>query len=921
MRWLAVLGMRLRMLFGRGREIERLDEELQFHLDRQIAENLAAGMSAEEARKAALREFGNPALLREQARAAWSWNWLELLMYDLRYAVRSLRQSPGFTLTALLTLTLAIGANTTIFSLLNAVLLRSLPVRDPQRLAVLNWTMDDGPDGLTSTGYSNYEFSYPAFEHFAKRRDIFSSVFGVAGLGFNQNDVAVTVHGNTTPATASMVTGGYFSGLGIVPAAGRLLDENDLQSSAPRAAVISYAYWQKQFAGSLTALGQSISLNGRSYTIVGVAAPRFTGLQPGLPEELWIPVTDDTAIRPWASDPPPGQSMFASRQWSWLTVVGRLQPGVTPRKAQAALEPEFAGEIREAAGNGFDPGKKLHFQVLSGGRGLQFIQDMYDKPARILMALVALVLLAACANLATLLLARGSARAREIAVRLALGASRARVLRQLLMESLLLSIGGGACGILLAIVTTHAFKVIPSRGVMNVSFDLGPDHTVLAFTAMASILTGVLFGLVPALRATRVDVNSTLKGSVAATTSSDRRSFVLNQSLVAAQAAISVFLLIGSGLFLHSFERLSHQSTGFDARHMLVFQLTPLQDGYKVAQLPELYERVHARLAALPGVHSVTEMRLRLVDNWISNFPVKIEGYKATDGNDPAPLNNFVGPRFLETTGIPLLAGRDFQQTDTASAPKVAIINQAFVEKFFAGRNPIGYHIRYREDYFSGKTISVAIVGVCGNTIYENMHRQAKPTWYSVFQQDAAPLQIENVNFVLRADSDPGLLANSVRAALREIDPGLLVGDLRTQAEQIDYSIAFDRMFTELLIFFGALALLLAAIGLYGTLSYNVARRTRELGIRMALGAQRGALLRSVLVQGLRWVFAGILLGGVAAALSERIVRSMLFGVQPLDWLSFVGAGCVLIVVAILAAYGPAHRAAIIEPMRALRME
>jgi MacB-like periplasmic core domain len=351
MRWFYRRLIQVRMLFLRGRETQRLNAELQYHLDRQIAENLGAGMSAEEARCAALRIFGNPVLLREQTRAAWSWNWLESIVRDLRYTLRVLAQSPGFTLTALITLTLAIGANTAIFSLLNAVLLRSLPIHEPRRLAVLTWTLDNwADDQLTLSGYSDYEFSYPVFERFAKQQKIFSNLFGFASLGFSQGDLAVTSDGDTEPATASMVTGGYFSGLGISPVAGRLLNETDLQPSAPRATVIAYAYWQRKFGGSFAVLGESIGLNGQSYTLVGVAPPGFTGLQPGQPEDLWIPVTDDVAIRPWQSGPPHGQSMFGSRQWSWLTVVGRLQPGVSPKQAQAALEPELAAEVQDATG-------------------------------------------------------------------------------------------------------------------------------------------------------------------------------------------------------------------------------------------------------------------------------------------------------------------------------------------------------------------------------------------------------------------------------------------------------------------------------------------------------------------------------------------------------------------------------------------
>lgn len=911
---------RLIRVFSRRRRYDDISVSIQEHLEERIEELMELGLSRAQAEERARCQFGNVTLIAEHSREAWRWSALESLWADLKYALRQLQKSPGFTVTALVTLALAIGANSATFSLLNAILLRSLPVSDPGQLFILSWSSDGSGDlDITSSGYSGQEFSYPAFERFRDRQQVFSSLFGFASLGFRPGNLAITTNGQTTPATGAMVTGEYFSGLGVTPAVGRLLDAYDLLPSALPVAAISYGYWQRQFGGSLSAIGQIITVNGKPYTIIGVAARGFTGVQPGEPGDLWIPVVDDAAIRPWQSNPPPGEVMLSTHRWWWLTIMGRLRPGVTSKEAEAALDPQFAFESEETTHLTPPTSNRRHIQIGSARRGVQDSQKSYAQPSRILMVLVLLVLLAACANLATLLLARAGVRSGEIAVRLALGAGRWRVLRQLLTESVLLSLAGGALGILFALGAMRTLEAFFSTGNHPLSIDLTLDRMVLAFTAATSVLTGILFGIAPALRSTRVDVNSTLKDSASLGSSYAGSRFTLSKALVLTQAAISTFLLVGAGLFLHSLGRLRAQAIGFHPEHLLVFRLQPTQTGYKPEQLPALYQDVEFRMAALPGVRSATAIQNSLISGWINNFRVHIEGYVPPDAKDPNVLNNTVGRDFLRTTGIPLLAGRDFRDSDAQDSQKVAIINHAFATQFFSGQDPIGHHISFKT--FSGQGVSYEIVGICGDAYYDSLRRPTRPTWYGSYQQYPDVSHLGSMNFAVQVDGNPAALAADVRTALRKLDSRLLITDLKTQSQQIDDSIVSDRMFAELSTFFGALALLLAAIGLYGTMSYSVARRTREFGTRMALGSPRSRLMRMVLSQAVALVLAGTMVGLACAILCGRVVASLLFGVRPQDGYSFVAAALLLITVAALAAWWPARRAAHVDPMQALRSE
>ena len=906
--------------FGRKRRFDDLSVSIQEHLEEKIEDLMEEGLTRRQAAQRAKREFGNVALIQERSREAWQWPRLESIWADVRYAVRQLSKSPGFAMTAILTLTLAVGANTAVFSLMNALLLRSLRVRDPQQLVLMKFDFGSWPPGgFNSSGYSGYEFSYPLFERFQKQDKVFSDVFGYASLGFKEKNVVLRMHGDTQQATGTMVTGGYFAGLGVIPELGRAIDGRDLSASAPRVAVISYAFWQRAFAGSRSALGQGVTLNSTPYTIIGVAPRGFGGVQPGIVDDLWIPISRSATLAPWGTGGL-DDSPTISERWWWLTVIGRLQPGVSKMQAESALSAELVTTMKGLEGANPRPGKLPFIKLEDGSHGMPFMQELYAQPASLLMGLVGLVLLAACANLATLLLARASARQREIAVRLAVGASPARVWRQLLTESLLLSVTGGALGILVAPLATRAISAgMNTRGAEQLSLDMSLDHRVLLFTAAISIFTGLCFGIAPAWRSCRVDVNSALKDGA---TTETGRSRLPMRSLVVLQAAISTVLLIVSGIFLQSLAALRSQTTGFDQDHLLVFQLEPSQSGYAENQLTALYAQIERRLAALPGVRNVTTIGNRFISGWQNNLDVQIEGYTSPDHEDPNVLNNPGGAHFLATAGIPLRMGRDFTESDTAASPKVAIVNEAMAAKYFGARNPIGYHITFKP--WKENPVLYTIVGVCADARYNSLRNEVRPTWYQAMAQEKAG-DLKRVNFMLRASGDPAALISSVSAALRGIDSRLLATEMKTETEQIDISLGSERMFAELSTFFGALALLLAAIGLYGTLAYSVARREREMGIRLALGAERVGLVKLVLAQGLGLVLVGIVAGWAVSAVTGRllahVVEQVLFHVHTLDAFSFVGAALILLTLACAAAVIPARRAASTDPMRALRSE
>ena len=906
---------RLGGLFRTERQEQELAAEMESHLQMHIDDNLRRGMTPEQARRDAILNLGGVEQTKQAYRERSTIPVLENLLRDVRYALRQLRKSPGFAIAAVLTLALGIGANTAIFSLMDAVLLRSLPVKQPDRLFIPNWKAKTWPDNLSLSGYFYYEFSYPMFERFQKEHRLFSSVFGFAPLGMKEGNVAVGLHGHTTAATGSMVTGGYFAGLGVAPVLGRAIAESDARQGAAPVAVISYGYWQRVFAGSASVLGQHITLNAQPYTIVGVAPPKFFGLQAGRQEDIWIPIVESPTLAPWNTPARTGQSMFVSQQWWWLTVIGRLQPGVTQQQAVAALKPVLQSGFQSAFGP-LKAENQPSMEAMSGSRGLDYLEGFYTEPLHILMGIVALLLLATCASLATLLLARAAARSKEMAIRMATGATRARVIRQLLTESVLLSGCGGGLGLLLAFALAHSLATLIASGDFPLRVDVSPDPRVLAFTAAASVLTGILFGLAPASRVTRVDLVASLKETTGTSLGEIRHRFTLGKVLIVLQVAVSMLLLVGAGYMLRSLQKLEYQNIGIGRNHRLIFSIDPTLNGYNNQQQLQLYQTVLSRLQSLPGVKSATTVNVRLISNFFSRGNVDIEGYRPADRNKPLVFFDGVGPQFLETTGIRLLAGRDINDHDTPTSPKVTIINQAMAEKYFGKQDPIGRHITRTLN--KGKVATYEIVGICANAKYTNLRQPTAPTFYYPYTQQQ---HFYGVTFYLQTAGDPKVLVPDVRHVVHDLDPSLLVTDIRSQSDQIDESIVPERILARLATFFGALALLLAAIGLNGTLAYAVNRRSQEIGVRMALGAQRGQVVRLVVGETIVLVCLGIAVGIPLAIASARLVSSQLYGIQTLDLPTLIGASAVLLLAAVLSGYLPARRAARTDPMQALRAE
>jgi predicted permease len=851
------------------------------------------------------------------------------LRQDLRYAIRQLRKSPGFAAIAIIILALGIGANTAIFSLLNAVMFRSAPVHDPAHLVALKWT---SRKELSFSGYSSFEscfddatpqdtsdklvvtnapaewdhcsFSYPMFQHIRLQTGVFSDVTAFAGPA----QLVVAGNGPATIAQGELVTGEFFRTIGVTAALGRTLGHADDVPTAEPVTVLSYSYWQKAFGGSPSILGKTIRLNGTTLTIIGVADPEFTELSPGRAFDMWLPfsVGERLAI-PWfrrGGTPDP-------ENW-WVQLVARTKPGVSLGQAQAATSLLFRNEMLNGSSkvgkSAVDPAVVL----APIQQGLVGIRSVFSQPLYVLMAAVALVLLIACANVAGLMLARSSARQREMAVRVTLGAGRVRVLRQLLTESVLLSVMGGMLGVWLAYFGVRALSAfLMAGGLESFQLHVEPDMRVLAFTIAVSLLSGVLFGLAPALRGVRIDLVPALKqsaGNVSLAPSPGCRHFGLGNTLVVAQVALSVVVLVAAGLLVRTLLNLRSIDPGFDTRNLLLFGIDPTLNGYKEPQIDSLYRQLEARLSALPGVVSASYSFDTLLAGGIMRTDVYPDG--ATE-RPPLPIDVLdVGPRFFETLRIPLVEGRTFSPADLDSSQPLAVVNRAFVRRYLENRNSLG--MRFGND--SKTTKPWEIVGVVNDVKYAGLQDEIRPTAY-------LPLKGASAYFEVRTSGNPAAMISTVRRIVGELDNNLPLFAVRTQSEQIDQLLFNQRLVARLSSLFGLLALLLASIGLYGLLSYEVARRTREVGLRIALGAQQRDVLRLVIGRGVALVVVGEAIGAGLAMIPTRYLASLLFGVKPIDPPVFAGVVILLAAVALIACYIPARRAAKVDPMVALRYE
>ncbi len=891
------------------------------------------------------------------------------LLQDLRYGIRMLGKSPGFAAVAILTLALGIGANTAIFSLIEAILMRSLPVQDAQSLVVLKWSARKAPDMHSSSSNgdcqqrrerngpsSSCSFSEPFFHDVASDINAFSSVAAFSSAG----QLDLSGNGTASVLGAEGVSGEYFSMLGIGAAAGRLIAPSDDSVSAPPVVVLNYGYWKSQFGGSASAIGKTIRLNNVPFTIIGVTDPRFDSLSPGRIYDAWVPlsVLPRLSPRPWVK-------ARATDVYSWwLVIIGRLKPGVGRLQAQAAVSTLFRNEMLHGAKPLSKPEDEPTVAALPAQSGLTGSTTRISTELYVLMMAVGIVLLIACANVAGLLLARATARQKEIAVRLALGAGRGRIVRQLLTESILLSTIGGTLGILFAVWGTRAIvSLVASNSDRAFGFSPGIDGRVLAFTFAASVVTGIIFGLAPAFRGTRVDLTPALKegtGSSAAQGRAGGKWFSLGNGLVVAQVALAVVVLVGAGLLVRTLQNLRNVNPGFDARNLLTFNLDPTLIGYKTPQIDAFYRNLQERLSALPGVESVSYSNSTLLsgDLWSTGF--HLAGTPKDQESDADYLP--VGANFFSTMHMRLLAGRNFNSADFAGAemaeekeqeraaeasakeagianpsaagtagngaaksadsaaneaPVPVIVNKTFVQKYFPKVNPLGQHFGEREaDPGKGDWASPGwvIVGVASDAKYQDLRSAIDPTMY-------APSSGGNTAFQVRTAANPTAMTASIRSAVSQMDSNLPVFDVHTQTQLIDQLLFQERLIARLSGFFGVLALVLACIGLYGLLSYEVARRTREIGIRMALGAQQRDVVRLVVGQGILLAIVGAVVGiGVALGVT-RYLKSMLYDVHANDPATIVGVAVLLTLVALAACYVPARRATRVDPMVALRYE
>jgi predicted permease len=934
-RWIYALKMRLRSVFQREGADRELDEELGYHVEMKTEENMAKGMTRDQARRAALIDAGGIDQAKEKCRETRGVNWINDLAQDLRFGLRMMRNNPGFTAVAVLTLALGIGANTAIFSVIDAVMLKTLPVRNPQQLALLDWTSHADPDTLVQSlsgwwthdgtgGMTCTSFSYPIYEQIAARNQVFSSLTAVAGNGSELN---VSYNGQPGRADGQLVSGTFFSTLGVQPVIGRALGPDDDRAEASPAAVISYGYWQQRFGGDSGIAGRAINVNGLTLTIVGVSAAGFYGIQPGRAVDVWLPLHLQPQVEPrWSPAPrvAPNNAMsipvslFDSHDDWWVLLIGRLKQGTSDAQASAdlgvILQQAIAGDVTPSTKAESIP----HAGLMEGSRGLDYSRRRFSKPLFVLMIVVGLVLLIACINIASLLLVRGTSRQKEIAVRLAVGARRTRLVRQLLTESVLLAGFGGVAGLVLAFWGTDLLMILIQSGNESLHLNVAPDLRVFGFTAAASALAGVLFGLSPALRATRVELTPSLKESAGETAAMargrTRLRLQLSGALVVAQVSLSLVLLVGAGLFVRTLANLEHVDAGFDEQNLLLFGIDPTQDGYKGERLTEFYRQLTQRIEALPGVRGVSVSRSTLIGGGGNFQLLRIQGYTPKHGEPSGAAVNWVGPKFLETLGIPLVLGREINEGDTATGPRVAVVNEQFARQFFGGGDPIGR--RFTRGLSKDE---IEIVGMTRNSKFFDLRGDAPATLYLPWVQ--YPDLNGAMHFEVRTAGNPTALVGEVRRVAQDMDGNLALYGVKSQMEQVDQSLFQERLFAQLTSFFGALAAVLASIGLYGLMAFAVSRRTREIGIRMALGASRREIAQMVMRETFALLGVGIAIGIAAALGASRLIASLLYGVAPTDPYTCIAVSFLLAIVALLACYVPARRAMCIDPMSALRHE
>jgi predicted permease len=828
------------------------------------------------------------------------------VLQDINYAWRAFRKAPLFVVVAVLSLALGIGANTAIFTLTDQVLLRMLPVKHPEQLVLLSAI---GRHYGNNMGWNR--ISYPMYQDFRDRNKVFSGMFC-----FRETDLSLSFGGRTERIAGEIVSGNYFPELGLTPVIGRLFTaQDDLFQGSNPVAVLSYGYWRSRFAGDPSVIGRKVELNGHPFVIVGVSPAEFSGTDPGYAPQVRVPMMMAHEIGRYLD--------LNDRRSRWVTAFARLKPGEQLEEAKAGLQPLFHQILRmEVEQKEFAKAspymKKTFLQmsmdVLPAAKGRSQLRRRFSTPLLVLTATVVLVLLIACANVANLLIARATFRQKEIAVRLALGSGRGRIVRQLLVESLMLSCAGGAAGVLLAIWADQAMIAFlpPSSTPLNVSAT--PDWRILAFAALMSLLTGIIFGLVPALQATRPNVAGTLKdhaGSVVGGAPSGIRKL-----LVVSQIALSLLLLIGASLFIRSLRNLKDLDPGFRTTSLLAFNVNPTLNGYQPERTKAFYERLREALGALPGVELAGLAAVPVLDGDEWDQWVTIDSYSPKTGELPDPHMNFISPNYFKTMQISLLTGRDFRDTDTLGAPKVCIVNETFAKKYFGTINAEGHQVGMGID--PGTKTDITVIGVVRDTKYESMRETIPPEMYRPFRQlDFAT----GITAYVRTAREPENMFASMQRRVHDLDANLPVFEMVTLEKQMDNSLVTERLVASLSSGFGFVATALASIGLYGVLAYAVARRTREIGIRMAIGAAKADVLWLVMRETLQLLGIGIALALPLSWMLTQSVRSQLYGIEPNDPASMGAAVLCIAAVGILAGYVPARRATQVHPLVALRYE
>jgi predicted permease len=831
------------------------------------------------------------------------------MLQDLRYAVRTLRKAPLFTSVAVFSLALGIGANTAIFTLVNQIILQLLPVQHPEELVLLtargrHYGSNNGANAI----------SYPMYQDFRDKNQVFQGMFCKYSMDFS-----LAVDGRTEVISGELVSGNYFPLLGVGAALGRVFTAaDDLYQGQHPLAVLSYGFWQSRFNGDRGVLGKRIIVNGYPLTIVGVSRSGFDGVEAGVSPQLRVPMMMKQELT---------NGTFYSlnnRRGRFVQAFGRLRPGVALQTAKAGLQPLFHQilnmEVQEKDFARATPYTKEQFlkmwmDVLPASKGRSNLRRQFANPLWALMAIVGLVLLIACSNVANLLIARATARQKEIAVRLAIGANRRQLIAQLLEESLLLSCVGGALGIGLAAVMDKTMLSFLPADTLPITVSWIPDSRVLLFTLAVSVLTGLVFGLIPALQATKPNLAGTLKDQAGAVVGGT--SVRLRKGLVAAQVGLSLLLLIGAGLFVQSLKNLRNVNPGFQTESLVTFFVDPSLNGYKPERSREFYRQLIDRIDSTPGVKTAGLAIMPVLSGSEWDSSVAVEGYSAKQGENVGPHMNFISDGFFDALGIRVLAGRAFDLRDEQPhAAKVGVINETFAKRYFAGQSPVGRHVGMGGD--PGTKLDIEIVGVVQDTKYEDMRTEVPYELYRPYRQVEFTI---GMNAYVRAQGDPAGLFPALRQAVRETDANVPIVGLRTLRQQVDQSLTTERMLATLSAIFGLLATVLAAVGLYGVMAYMVALRTREIGIRMALGAGRPAVVWLIMREVMLLAGVGIAIGAPAAWFLSRLVESQLFGVKPADpptiLLAMIGIGAV----AAISGYLPARRATGIDPIRALRWE